>query len=576
MISKKNFLLFLKNNNLLHILLILICICPFLLGLESIPPLDRDEARFTQSSYQMVKSNDYVNINFQDEIRANKPIGIYWIQAFSANIFGLDKIFSYRLPSCLAAFLSLITIWFFSKKLFGTRVSIFISLYLATNLLFVFESHIAKTDSILLSTICLQQFLLFLILLNKEKNLKFDLLIPTLLWISISIGVLIKGPISIIIFFLTILSYCFIKQKISIFLKTKPILGIFIVALIVLPWVLNVQETSGGMFLKKALTEDFFPKLISQQEGHGGYPGYYILLSSIIFWPLACYIPTTIFFIFKNKENVAIQFLLCWIIPYWLILELMPTKLIHYPLPVVPAFIMLITASIIYFENQEINIKNIKYKHLMFSLSTFLGLGGIIFGIIVLYLAIYFGKNNDHSIVTYSIICLCFILIIFLLTCYKNFKMIYKVDIKPSFLIYCKKLKSLNLIIIFTSCVYILILGLIIPNLTQLFPSQSIYDKLKNIKYDAVSAIGYYEPSLVFLLKGNVILSDTNEGAIFLAEGKNNLVLVEERDLESFKISSKNLDLKLNKITHIDGYNYSKGKKVKIFFIKGFIDENRD
>ena len=69
--------------------------------------------------------------------------------------------------------------------------------------------------------------------------------------------------------------------------------------------------------------------------------------------------------------------------------------------------------------------------------------------------------------------------------------------------------------------VYVCIFGLVIPNLSKLYPSQSIYSKLKAIKYDTVSVIGYHEPSLVFLLKGNVILSNPNEGAIFLAEGKN-------------------------------------------------------
>ena len=55
-----------------------------------------------------------------------------------------------------------------------------------------------------------------------------------------------------------------------------------------------------------------------------------------------------------------------------------------------------------------------------------------------------------------------------------------------------------------------------------------IFNELKKIKYDEISSVGYHEPSLVFLLKGNIILSDYNEGAIFLAEGRDNLALIEE------------------------------------------------
>ena len=103
-IVKSNFLLFFKQNFFLQILLIIFCTIPILSGISSIPPLDRDESRFAQSSYQMIESNDYTNIKFQDEIRAKKPIGIYWLQAFSAKAFGINDISSYRLPSSFGAF----------------------------------------------------------------------------------------------------------------------------------------------------------------------------------------------------------------------------------------------------------------------------------------------------------------------------------------------------------------------------------------------------------------------------------------------------------------------------------------
>ena len=51
-------------------------------GLTStIPPIDRDEARFAQATKQMVETGDYIDIRFQDDVRYNKPVGIYWMQA---------------------------------------------------------------------------------------------------------------------------------------------------------------------------------------------------------------------------------------------------------------------------------------------------------------------------------------------------------------------------------------------------------------------------------------------------------------------------------------------------------------
>ena len=73
-----------KLNYLIFGSLIILIILALFSGQYSIPPIDRDEARFAQASSQMIQSGDYVNIKFQDEIRAKKPIGIYWLQAFSA------------------------------------------------------------------------------------------------------------------------------------------------------------------------------------------------------------------------------------------------------------------------------------------------------------------------------------------------------------------------------------------------------------------------------------------------------------------------------------------------------------
>ena len=57
------------------------CVVGFPPGIFSIPPIDRDEARFAQATKQMVETGDYIDIRFQDEVRYKKPVGIYWLQA---------------------------------------------------------------------------------------------------------------------------------------------------------------------------------------------------------------------------------------------------------------------------------------------------------------------------------------------------------------------------------------------------------------------------------------------------------------------------------------------------------------
>src|ERR1700760_706887 len=73
---------FVTSSHVRAVAFLLLCgLLLFLPGFFTIPPVDRDEARFAQATKQMVESGDYVDIRFQDDTRYKKPVGIYWLQA---------------------------------------------------------------------------------------------------------------------------------------------------------------------------------------------------------------------------------------------------------------------------------------------------------------------------------------------------------------------------------------------------------------------------------------------------------------------------------------------------------------
>ena len=75
-----------------YALLTLLSLALYLPGLATLPPTDRDESRFVQASRQMLESDNYLLIRFQDEPRNKKPAGIYWLQAASVNLACPPKI----------------------------------------------------------------------------------------------------------------------------------------------------------------------------------------------------------------------------------------------------------------------------------------------------------------------------------------------------------------------------------------------------------------------------------------------------------------------------------------------------
>ena len=107
--------------------LLVAALLSFLPGFFSIPPIDRDEARFAQATKQMVETGDYIDIHFQDEVRYKKPVGIYWMQAAvvkTASALGLrgalTTIWLYRIPSLVGA-LGAVLVTYWAALAFVTR-----------------------------------------------------------------------------------------------------------------------------------------------------------------------------------------------------------------------------------------------------------------------------------------------------------------------------------------------------------------------------------------------------------------------------------------------------------------------
>ena len=144
---------YLKNikENYIKLFICLLAIISFFSTINILPPLDRDEARYIQSTVQMIESGDFFNINFLDNPRLKKPPGIYWLQAFSSvsvkNLFLLEKppLWSFRLPSAFAASLSILLVYLLGNIIFGRLQGIIAALLFLSVPIVIIEANIANT-----------------------------------------------------------------------------------------------------------------------------------------------------------------------------------------------------------------------------------------------------------------------------------------------------------------------------------------------------------------------------------------------------------------------------------------------
>ena len=71
--------------------------------------------------------------------------------------------------------------------------------------------------------------------------------------------------------------------------NTKPFLGLLLVILISVPWYFFMPLEEQKNFLQESFFHDFLGKIISTQESHGGFPGFYLIGLFIFFLPFSIF-----------------------------------------------------------------------------------------------------------------------------------------------------------------------------------------------------------------------------------------------------------------------------------------------
>src|SRR5260370_1342481 len=128
--------------------------------------------------------------------------------------------------------------------------------------------------------------------------------------------------------------------------RLHPAVGSLAMVVAVAPWLIAIEHATEGRFLADALGGDLLTKLVGARELHGAPPFSYLLLSVASFWPGSLILVPAMVHAWRRHELPVERFLLAWLVPSWVFLELVPTKLPHYVLPLFPALALLAAAAL--------------------------------------------------------------------------------------------------------------------------------------------------------------------------------------------------------------------------------------
>lgn len=314
-------------------------------GIAQVPPTDRDESRYAVASTQMMQSGDLIDIRFQEEPRYLQPAGIYWLQSAAVTVLSSPEareIWAYRLPSLLGCLGAVLITGAIGASLFGRRVGLAAAGLLAMSFMVSFEARTAKTDAALLFSIIAAQAALLQIYLKPEgprwRAAAF--------WAALGLGMMLKGPIILMVCGSTIAVLLAWDRRAAWLRGLHAGWGAPLFLAIALPWYLAISIVSNGDFFAHSVGRNLLGKVGDAQQSHAGPPGYYLGLFALTFWPGSLLAGFAAPYVWRGRTEPAIRFLIAWIVPTWLIFEVVATKLPHYVLPTYPALALLAAAAL--------------------------------------------------------------------------------------------------------------------------------------------------------------------------------------------------------------------------------------
>jgi 4-amino-4-deoxy-L-arabinose transferase-like glycosyltransferase len=538
----------------LSTLLVLVTLAATLPGFFRIPPVDRDEPRFAEATRQMLVGGNFVDIRFQDEPRYNKPVGIYWLQAAAVSAgeaLGVpdarQAIWLYRLPSLLGILGAVLLSYWAGLPLVGRRGALLGALALATAILTGVEARLATTDAVLLACVTLMQGALARLHLAGRRQPGHDgegngLGLPLLFWIALALGVLVKGPIAPMVAALTVAALVAAERRAAWLKRLRPGIGLPLAILIVAPWLVAIGLASHGRFFQASLGTDMLAKVGGARESHGAPPLTYLAAMWGLFWPATALLPLAIVPTWRARAEPAVRFLLAWLVPSWFVFELVPTKLPHYVLPLFPALALLFGAWLAAADERPPP----RWARLV--ALVLLVLGGVVLPLALLgaiwkFDGYWSWRMAPFMLVAWALLSLAL-------------AKLWRGRLRTAF--------ALSLVVAVLTYGGVYQIGL--PELRSLWISPRLAEATAAVPCadPAIATAGDREPSLVFLTRPDLVMTDGAGAARFLAEGGCRVAFVGRRQEAAFRAALAASGTVPALVTTVSGRNLNGGRRLDI------------
>lgn len=313
---------------------------------------DRDEPRFAEATVEMLASGNYLYPTFNDHLRPDKPILIYWLMALSVRLLGASEL-AVRFWAPVGLALTALLTWWTGRRFLPPRAGLWAMAVLATTPLTLMEGLAATTDAVLLAALTGAMAAFAAALARGPRGLHL-----AALTVAIGLAELAKGPVGLavpVLAMLGALGWLAWREKVgkgTAGYALLIVLGAVLGTGLFLLWAVPANDATFGEFARLGVGRQVVERSLSPLGGHGGnwllsLP-YYLVVVLIGFAPWTLYLPGAASAVLGGRVGgPRLKALLVgWVAPVFLMFTAIATKLPHYLLPVWPALALAVGGTL--------------------------------------------------------------------------------------------------------------------------------------------------------------------------------------------------------------------------------------
>ena len=368
-------------------------------------PVSIMEARNFNVAREMLTENNWFLTTMNGLPRYEKPPFPAWFTTPFAQIFGLQNVWAYRIPTSIFSILGIVYFYKLIRIWSSTRIAFYSALILATSFYYIVIRFEAPSDIYTHVTMLMGLYFLF----KKFPDINWQNVIFGSFFLGLS--VLSKGPVSLYALFLPFILAYFLSFKVRVKDHILMIVSSLIIGLIIGgSWYAYVRFADPQVFAEIAKTET------QNWTSYHVRPFYYywsFFIQSGVWTIPALFSLAYPYFKNKLKEAKPYKFSFLWTIIALILLSVIPEKKPRYLVPVLIP-LAFNTALVLQYliKNKQLKISKI-FDYLHYVIILLISLG-------ILAIPLFFQKPQPEYWFLYSLLAL-FALGIAFLT-FKNLK----------------------------------------------------------------------------------------------------------------------------------------------------------